>query len=261
MDLGLLKKTALVLGGGGGLGRAICKVLAGEGANVAIADIQPDAITGTQEALAPAAGRTVGLVWDLSDLTQIDTHVSRIEAELGPVDVLVNITGGPPPTPASGQDPALWAKHFQSMVLSVIAITDRVLPNMRARHWGRVITSTSSGVVAPIPNLGISNALRLSLVGWSKTLSREVGKDGITSNIILPGRIATGRIQFLDEAKAKREGRSVEEVAAESTATIPLGRYGKPEEYADVVAFLASERAAYLTGSVIRVDGGLISSI
>ena len=261
MDLGLLKKTALVLGGGGGLGRAICKVLAGEGANVAIADIQPDAITGTQEALAPAAGRTVGLVWDLSDLTQIDAHVTRIEAELGSVDILVNITGGPPPTPASGQDPALWAKHFQSMVLSVIAITDRVLPKMRARHWGRVITSTSSGVVMPIPNLGISNALRLSLVGWSKTLSREVGKDGITANIVLPGRVATGRIQFLDEAKAKREGRSVEEVAAESTATIPLGRYGKPEEYADVVAFLASERAAYLTGSVIRVDGGLISSI
>lgn len=261
MDLGLLKKTALVLGGGGGLGRAICNVLAGEGANVAIADIEPDAIAGTQEVLATAAGRTIGLVWDLSNLTQIDAHVSRIEAELGPVDVLVNITGGPPPTPGSGQDPALWAKHFQSMVLSVIAITDRVLPNMRARHWGRVITSTSSGVVAPIPNLGISNALRLSLVGWSKTLSREVGKDGITANIILPGRIATRRIQFLDEAKAKREGRSVEEVAAESMATIPMGRYGKPEEYADVVAFLASERAAYLTGSVIRVDGGLISSI
>ena len=261
MDLGLHKKTALVLGGGGGLGRAICKVLASEGANVAIADIQPDAIAGTQEALATAVGKTIGLVWDLADLTQIDAHVSRIEAELGPVDVLVNITGGPPPTPASGQDPALWAKHFQSMVLSVIAITDRVLPNMRARHWGRVITSTSSGVVVPIPNLGISNALRLSLVGWSKTLSREVGKDGITANIILPGRIATGRIQFLDEAKAKREGRSVEEVAAESTATIPLGRYGKPEEYADVVAFLSSERAAYLTGSVIRVDGGLIPSI
>ena len=261
MDLGLHKKTALVLGGGGGLGRAICKVLASEGANVAIADIQPDAIAGTQEALATAVGKTIGLVWDLADLTQIDAHVSRIEAELGPVDVLVNITGGPPPTPASGQDPALWAKHFQSMVLSVIAITDRVLPNMRSRHWGRVITSTSSGVVMPIPNLGISNALRLSLVGWSKTLSREVGKDGITVNIILPGRIATGRIQFLDEAKARREGRSVEEVAAESTATIPLGRYGRPEEYADVVAFLSSERAAYLTGSVIRVDGGLISSI
>jgi 3-oxoacyl-[acyl-carrier protein] reductase len=116
-------------------------------------------------------------------------------------------------------------------------------------------------VVAPIPDLGISNALRLSLVGWSKTLAREVGKDGITANIILPGRIATGRIKFLDEAKAKREGRSVEDVSAESTASIPLGRYGEPEEYADVVAFLASERAAYITGAMIRVDGGLIGSI
>jgi 3-oxoacyl-[acyl-carrier protein] reductase len=147
------------------------------------------------------------------------------------------------------------------MVLSVIAITDRVLPGMRVRGWGRVITSTSSGVVVPIPNLGISNALRLSLVGWSKTLAREVARDGITANIVLPGRIATDRIRFLDEAKAKREGRPVEEVAAESTSSIPIGRYGRPEEYGDVVAFLASERASYLTGSVIRVDGGLIASI
>ncbi len=211
--------------------------------------------------MAAIGGKSIGLVWDLSDLAQIDGHVSKIERELGPVDILVNNTGGPPPTPASGQDPALWSKHFQAMVLSVIAITDRVLPNMRARHWGRVITSTSSGVVAPIPNLAISNALRLSLVGWSKTLAREVAKDGITANIILPGRIATDRIKFLDEAKAKREGRSVEDVSAESTGSIPVGRYGKPEEYGDVVAFLSSERAAYITGSVIRVDGGLIASI
>ena len=202
MNFGLTHRTTLVLGGGGGLGRAICKVLAGEGANVAIADIAPDAIAGTQEALATAAGKTIGLVWDLSDLTQIDAHVSRIEAELGPVDVLVNITGGPPPTPASGQDPALWAKHFQSMVLSVIAITDRVLPNMRARHWGRVITSTSSGVVMPIPNLGISNALRLSLVGWSKTLSREVGKDGIGSGGWR--RLGPGHLESADGRRSKR---------------------------------------------------------
>jgi 3-oxoacyl-[acyl-carrier protein] reductase len=147
------------------------------------------------------------------------------------------------------------------MVLSVIAITDRVLPKMRERKWGRIITSTSSGIVAPIPNLGISNALRLSLVGWSKTLAREVARDGITMNIILPGRIATDRIKLLDEAKAKREGRTVEDVSSESTGSIPVGRYGKPEEYADVVAFLASERAAYITGSSIRVDGGLIASI
>jgi 3-oxoacyl-[acyl-carrier protein] reductase len=198
---------------------------------------------------------------DLSDLSQIDGHISKIESELGPVDILVNNTGGPPPTTAIGQDPALWSRHFQAMVLSVIAITDRVLPNMRARRWGRVITSASSGVVSPIPNLAISNTLRLSLVGWSKTLAREVAKDGITANIILPGRIATDRLKFLDEAKAKREGRSVEDVLAESTGSIPVGRYGKPEEYGDVVAFLSSDRAAYITGSVIRVDGGLIAGI
>jgi 3-oxoacyl-[acyl-carrier protein] reductase len=261
MDLGIRGKTALVLGAGGGLGRAISEALAAEGVNVAVADVDPAAIAGTEAAVAAVAGKSVGLVWDLADLTQIDRHVSKIESEIGAVAILVNITGGPPPTPASGQDPALWSKHFQGMVLSVIAITDRVLPKMCEQQWGRVITSTSSGVVVPIPELAISNALRMSLVGWSKTLSREVARDGITANIILPGRIATDRIRFLDEAKAKREGRTVEEVSAESTRSIPVGRYGKPEEYGDVVTFLASERAAYITGSVIRVDGGLIGSV
>ena len=265
MDFGLKGKTALVLGGGGGLGRAISIALADEGAKIAVADIDARAVAETEAALARTCSktgiRTIGLVWDLADLSSIDAHVRSIETELGPVDVLVNITGGPPPTPASGQDPALWSKYFQSMVVSVIAITDRVLPSMRQRKWGRIITSTSSGVVSPIPNLAISNALRLSLVGWSKTLAREVGKDGITANIILPGRIATDRIKFLDDAKAKREDRGVEDVVAESVSTIPLGRYGKPEEYAAAVAFLASESAAYITGSVIRVDGGLIASI
>jgi 3-oxoacyl-[acyl-carrier protein] reductase len=261
MDLGLKDKTALVLAGGGGLGRAIAKALAAEGAKVAVAGIGAKSIADTEAALAAIGGKSSGLLWDLSDLAQIDGHISKIESELGPVDILVNNTGGPPPTTAIGQDPALWSKHFQAMVLSVIATTDRVLPNMRARHWGRVITSTSSGVASPIPNLAISNTLRLSLVGWSKTLAREVAKDGITANIILPGRIATDRLKFLDEAKAKREGRSVEDVLTESTDSIPVGRYGKPEEYGDVVAFLSSERAAYITGSVIRVDGGLIASI
>jgi 3-oxoacyl-[acyl-carrier protein] reductase len=243
------------------LGRAIAASLAREGAKIAVADIDPNAVARTQDVLAALGARSIGLEWDLGDLAKVEAHFTTIEAELGPVDVLVNNTGGPPPTPASGQDPALWSKHFQSMVVSVIAITDRALPRMRVSKWGRIITSTSSGVVAPIPNLGVSNALRLSLVGWSKTLAREVGRDGITANIVLPGRISTDRITFLDEAKAKREVRPLADVVAESTGSIPLGRYGKPEEYADVVAFLASERAAYLTGSVIRVDGGLIASI
>jgi len=261
MDLGLKGKTALVLAGGGGLGRAVGKALAAEGANVGIADIDEGAANRSADEIKKTGAMALSIVWDLADLVSIDSHVSAVESSLGPIDVLVNITGGPPPTPASGQNTDLWSKHFQSMVLSVIALTDRVLPSMKSRKWGRVITSTSSGVVAPIPNLGVSNALRLSLVGWSKTLAREVARDGITANIILPGRIATERIHFLDEAKAKREGKTVEAVTSESTGSIPMGRYGRPEEYADAVTFLASDRASYITGSIIRVDGGLIPSI
>ncbi|HVJ55421.1 MAG TPA: SDR family oxidoreductase [Aliidongia sp.] len=261
MDLGITGRSALVLGGGGGLGRAIGLALAKEGAKVTLADISADALDASVKAVTAAGGTARGLVWDLADIDAIDRHVSEIEASHGPVGILVNNTGGPPPTPVSGQAAPVWRKNFEMMVLSVVGITDRVLPGMRAAKWGRIITSTSSGVVAPIPNLGLSNALRLSLVGWSKTLAREVARDNITANIILPGRIATDRIRFLDEAKAKREDRSVEAVVAESTGSIPMGRYGKPEEYADMVAFLASERASYITGSVIRVDGGLIASV
>ncbi|MGX1790344.1 SDR family oxidoreductase [Bosea sp. NPDC055332] len=261
MDLGIAGRVALVLGGGGGLGRAIALALTGAGAKLALGDVDAAALAASVQAVESAGGVAQGIVWDLADIAAIDTHVRAIEERLGPVDILVNNTGGPPPTPAAGQDAGLWRRSFEGMVLSTIAITDRVLPGMRERGWGRIVTSTSSGVVAPIPNLGISNALRLSLVGWSKTLAREVGRDGVTANIILPGRIATDRIRFLDKAKAEREGRSVEAVSAESTGSIPLGRYGRPEEYADTVAFLASERASYITGSVVRVDGGLIASI
>ncbi|HSI39538.1 MAG TPA: SDR family oxidoreductase [Xanthobacteraceae bacterium] len=261
MDLGLKGKTALVLGGGGGLGSAIAATLAREGARVALGDIDQAALGRAADAIATEGGEALPLVFDLSDLAGIDGRIAAIEAKFGAVDILVNNTGGPPPTPASGQSAALWTRSFEQMVLSVIAVTDRVLPGMRAGKWGRIITSTSSGVVAPIPNLAISNALRLSLVGWSKTLAREVGRDGITANIVLPGRVATDRITFLDVQKAKREGRTVEEVAAESTASIAVGRYGDPQEYASVVAFLASVPASYITGSVIRVDGGLIASI
>ncbi|RDK07855.1 SDR family oxidoreductase [Cupriavidus lacunae] len=261
MQLGIEGKVGLVLGGGGGLGSAIALALAAEGVKVVVADVNEEAASRTAATIAAKGGTALARTWDLADLASIETHVAAIEAQFGQVDILVNNTGGPPPTTAFGQETALWRKHFESMVLSVIAITDRVLPGMRARQWGRIVTSTSSGVVAPIPNLGISNALRLSLVGWSKTLAREVGRDGVTVNIVLPGRIATDRIRFLDEAKAGREQRPVEEVSAESTAAIAVGRYGRPEEYADAVAFLASDRAGYITGSTIRIDGGLIQSI
>jgi len=261
MDLGINGKCALVLGAGGGLGGAIAHALATEGAKVVVADIDGAAAEKTAESIRERGGDAFAIQWDIADLSVVDGNVSNIEGRYGPVSILVNNTGGPPPTTVSGQSVDQWSKFFQSMVLSVIALTDRVLPGMKSAGWGRIITSTSSGVIAPIPNLGLSNALRSTLVGWSKTLAKEVGAAGITCNIVLPGRIATPRITFLDEQKAKREGRSVEDVAAESTATIPVGRYGKPEEYGDVVAFLASARSSFLTGSIIRVDGGMISSI
>lgn len=261
MDLELKGKVALVFGAGGGLGGAIARVLAVEGATVLAADINGESATATADAIIKTGGKATAVTWDIANLDIIEDRLARIRAQAGDINILINNTGGPPPTPAAGQSPELWRKHFDSMVMSVIAITDHVLPAMRKRKWGRIITSTSSGVVAPIPNLGISNSMRLALVGWSKTLAAEVGRDGITANIVLPGRIATQRIQFLDTQKAQRENRSAEEVTAASAASIPVGRYGEPREYADVVAFLASGRASYITGSVIRIDGGFIPSI
>lgn len=261
MDLGVGGRTALVLAGSGGLGSAAARALAREGVNVALAGRDIEKLDRTVAAVELLGVRAFPLLWDLSDLSVIPDRIGSVEKALGPIDILVNMTGGPAPTPASGQPASVWGDAFQSMVLSVIATTDAVLPRMREKRWGRILTSTSSGVLAPLPNLGISNTLRMSLLGWSKSLAREVGADGITANIVVPGRISTARTQFLDEQKALREGDPLEEVTKASRAGIPLGRYGEPNEYGDVIAFLASDRASYITGSVIRVDGGLISGI
>lgn len=261
MDLGITGRTALVLGASGGLGSAIAVRLAQEGANVAVSGRSADGLAATAALVEQAGAKALPVVWDLADLAAVDATVTAVEEALGGVDILVNNTGGPPPTPVAGQDAATWRTSFEQMILSVITLTDRVIPGMRERHWGRVLTSTSSGALTPIPNLGLSNTLRASLHSWSKTLAGEVGRDGITSNVIVPGRIATDRTRFLDEKRAGREDRSVEDVARESAATMALGRYGTPDEYADAAAFLCSERASYITGSVIRVDGGLIRSV
>ncbi len=158
-------------------------------------------------------------------------------------------------------DLALLAKQFDMMVLRVMALAQALLPGMRERGWGRIVTVGSSGVVQPIPNLGLSNALRSALVGWSKSLANEVAAEGVTVNMILPGRIHTERVDELDAAASKRTGQSLEEARAASRASIPAGRYGTVEEFARVAAFLASDAASYVTGSLVRCDGGSIRSV
>lgn len=261
MDLGLRGRKALVFGAGSGLGAAIAKELAAEGAHVALAGRRAEALQSTADAITQAGGRSLVATWDLSNLENIEERASAVEAALGGIDILVNNTGGPPPTPAAGQPTQLWKAQFESMVLSVIKITDRFLPHMRKQRWGRVLTSTTSGVTAPLAGLAISNTLRASLVNWSKTLSSEVAADGITCNVIVPGRIATARLRFLDDFNADKKKESADQVAARNEAVIPMKRYGTPEEYAAAAAFLVSDRASYITGTVLRVDGGLIPSI
>ncbi len=261
MDLGIKGKTALVLAGSRGLGQAMAVALAREGVQVAVTGRNTEALQQTVNMIEGVGGKALALSWDLADLAAIDAHVKAVEAKLGPIDILINNTGGPPPTTASGQDPELWQKNFNEMVLSLMKITDRVLPGMRERKWGRVITSTTSGAIVPIRNLAISNTLRAALLAWSKTLAAEVAAEGVTVNVIMPGRVATDRLRQLDEARAKRENISYEAVVSASLKTIPAGRYGDPKEYGDTAAFLASKNASYITGSVIRVDGGQVPSI
>jgi 3-oxoacyl-[acyl-carrier protein] reductase len=256
MDLGLKGRKALVLGSSQGLGHAIAKSLAAEGADVII--------SGRSAEKLDVAAREIGdkvrtETVDHADPASVEALVARIRDE--PIDILVLNGGGPPPGAVAAVETETWNRQFAAMVSGPLAIAAALLPGMRARKFGRVVAVVSSGVEQPIPNLGISNTLRASIVGWVKTLAAEVGADGVTVNCVVPGRIHTGRVDELDAAAAKRAGKTPEEIAAASRATIPMGRYGDPREFADAVAFLASARAGYITGAKLRVDGGMIRGI
>lgn len=261
MDLGLTGKRALVLASSRGLGRGIAESLAREGADVVLTARSADQLTTVVDGInAQGAGRAYAITADLGkDIERV--HTEAVERLGGPIDVLVANTGGPPAGLALGVQLDAWSPQFEAMVLPVFRIAGLVLPEMRERKFGRILVVASSGVVQPIPNLVMSNALRSSIVGWAKTLASEVAPDGVTVNIVLPGRIETDRTGELDAANAKRTGKSVEDIAAAARATIPAGRYGRVEEFADVACFLASERAGYVTGSLVRVDGGAIRSV
>lgn len=256
MDLNITGKRALVLGASRGLGMAIAKSLAAEGVTVFAAARSKDKI----EAWSADVPAVTPVALDLSDIAQVDALVDTL-LEDGGVDIVVNNGGGPPPGTAQDAGRSDWIMHFEAMAANIFHLNTRLLPAMKERGWGRIISVASSGVEQPIPNLALSNGIRSALIGWSKTLANEVAGDGITVNVVLPGRIHTQRVDELDAAAAKRTDKDVAEVAAASRATIPAGRYGKPEEFADVVTFLASDRAAYVTGSKIRIDGGSIKSI
>jgi 3-oxoacyl-[acyl-carrier protein] reductase len=245
MDLGLEGRVALVTGASKGLGRATAAELVSEGARVAISSRSPERIDATA---ADIGAR--GFVHDSADLEAAPALVDAVEAELGPIDVLVANTGGPP----TGADPLgftreQWEAAYRDLVLAPMALIERVLPGMRERGFGRIVSIGSSTVREPIPGLMLSNAHRSGLVSALKTLAREVAGDGVTVNSVLPGRIATDRIV---EMSGSRE--AAEEAAR---AQIPSGRLGTPEEFGAVAAFLCSERAAYVTGTTVLVDGGL----
>jgi 3-oxoacyl-[acyl-carrier protein] reductase len=260
MDLGLAGKRALVLSSSRGLGLGIAQSLAREGADVMMTARSGDRLAAAAEMInREGRGKASTFVGDLTGNVEAIYEAAR--QALGSIDILIANTGGPPARTALNVREDEWLPQFESIVLPVIKITGLALPGMRERGWGRVLTVASSGVVQPIPNLVMSNALRSSLVGWSKTLASEVAKDGVTVNLVLPGRIQTDRVDELDAANAKAQGKTAEEVAAAARGTIPAGRYGRVEEFADTVCFLASERASYITGSMIRVDGGAIRSI
>jgi len=257
VDLGLTGRCAVVCASTGGLGEAVARALAAEGANVVVSGRRGD----RAKEIAAELPSAVGVEVDLTSESGAADLVAAARASFGEVDVLVLNGPGPKPGPAASVDDVGLDTAVDALLRPHLRLLGLTLPGMRSRGWGRVLAVGSSGVAAPLPNLALSNLGRAALAGYLKTLAAEVAADGVTVNLLLPGRIATDRVASLDEAAAARSGTSVEDVVQRSRATIPTGRYGDPAEFGAAAAFLCGAPASYVTGTALRVDGGLVRSL
>lgn len=250
MDLRIEGKTALVMGASKGIGLAIAAALAGEGVRVAMASRSRERV---EAAAKEIEGDTTAFEADTDDLDWLAALPDQVASRVGPVEILITNTGGPPLGGALDHEREVWEEAYRSLVLAPLVLADAVLPGMRERKWGRIVNVGSSSVREPIPHLTLSNANRMAAIGLFKTLATEVASDGITVNTVATGRFATDRL-------AENWG-SWEEMEAKAPEGIPAGRLGQPEEFGDLVAFICSERAAYLTGAVVPLDGGMLRSV
>lgn len=262
MELGLRGRVALVGAASKGLGRAVAEELAREGVRVVLCARGAEILRATAHEIAQATGAEVHPVAaDLATAEGIETVLAGARERFGQVDILVTNTGGPPSGPFGAHAWDAWQAAVDLLLRSAVELTRGVLPGMRERNWGRILAVTSIAVKQPVDGLMLSNSLRAAVTGFTRTLANEVAPHGITVNALLPGYTRTERVEQLNAATAAREGVPVDAVQARIEAQIPMRRLGEPREFGALAAFLASERASYITGQSIAVDGGWIRGL